>query len=125
MIGKILFPCAVVLAVLASACDDELPPEPEDGGLPPPPPVDAGPCTTLTYVVLGKPLLDGKCVSCHSAAVASGGVRLDTLNDVRSHSDHVIEHAVELVEPAMPYNQAPLPLEDRNKLREWLQCGAP
>jgi uncharacterized membrane protein len=110
---KILFPCILVLS-LASACDD-----PEVGT------DDAGTCSEVTYANFGKALLDSKCVSCHSASVASGGIRLDTLDDIKMHADHIIEHAVDLQPPAMPYNQAPLPQADRDKLKAWLDCGAP
>jgi hypothetical protein len=85
--NKTTLPCAVLFALaLAAGCDDELAPE-DDAGLP-------STCTELTYVNFGKPLLDGKCVSCHAGASASDGVRLDTLADVRVNSSEVIMHAV-------------------------------
>ena len=103
-----LFAC-----ILASACFDEDETEP-----------DAGSCAELTYLNFGKALIDAKCVGCHGASGA-GGVSLDSLDAIRSHASHIIEHAVELNPPAMPYMQSPLPLSDREKLRQWLDCGAP
>ncbi len=109
-----LFQGVLVLSLsLASACDDD-----ETGE-------DAGNCAELTYANFGKALIDGKCVGCHAGAAPAGGIRLDTLADIRSHTSHIIEHAVELNPPAMPYMQSPLPLADRDKLEQWLDCGAP
>ena len=115
-----LLPCAALLTLaLATGCDDELAPD-ADAGTP-----GTGGCTELTYVNFGKPLLDSKCVSCHSASVPSGDVRLDTVASVRASADEVIFHAVYQFPPAMPYNQPPLPQADLDKLEQWLNCGAP
>lgn len=115
---KTSFPYAVLFAfALAAGCDDEVAPD-GDGGLP------SG-CTELTYLNFGKPLLDSKCVNCHAGSSASGGVRLDTLAEVRANATEVIMHAVYQFPPAMPYNQPALPLADLEKLQEWLDCGAP
>jgi mono/diheme cytochrome c family protein len=81
---------------------------------------------TLTYKDFGKPLIDGKCVTCHSPqlAASNGGVDLSTLDEVKHWQEHVIEHAVEREEPAMPYNMPALPEADRKSLKQWLECGA-
>lgn len=105
--------CMLVLALATAACDDD-----ELGD-------DAGDCSELTYANFGKALIDSKCVGCHSGTAAAGGVRLDTLASIKQFTPHIIEHAVELNPPAMPYMQAPLPLADRDKLERWLDCGAP
>jgi uncharacterized membrane protein len=105
--------CCLLALVLVAACDDD-----ELG-------TDAGNCAELTYANFGKPLIDSKCVGCHAGAAPAGGVRLDTLDTIELHAAHIIEHAVDLNPPAMPYMQAPLPLADRDKLERWLECGAP
>jgi uncharacterized membrane protein len=102
------------LALALGGCFDEDEMEP-----------DAGNCAELTYANFGKALIESKCVGCHAGTAPAGGIRLDTVAEVRNHSSHIIEHAVELNPPAMPYMQAPLPLADRDKLEQWLVCGAP
>lgn len=119
MAGKILGRCIVAAALAligygVIACGD-------DGGS------DGPDCSasTLTYANFGRPLITSKCIACHSAIPADNDIRLDTLENIKTHSEHVIEHAVELEDPAMPYLMDALPQAQREDLRTWLECGAP
>jgi hypothetical protein len=50
-------------------------------------------------------------------------VRLDSLAGIVEYKPHVIEHAVNLVEPIMPSGTQGLPAADRERLKKWLNCG--
>jgi hypothetical protein len=118
MAGKILGRCIVAMALAlvgqgVIACG-------EDG--------DDGPdcsANTLTYVNFGEPLIRQNCLSCHGATPLNNMLSLTTQAAVKAESHEIIEHAVELEEPAMPFGLPPLPLEQRNNLKLWLECGAP
>lgn len=88
--------------------------------------VSAAGCTD-TYANFGqKFLMDSTCTTCHGATTAmalGNNVRLDTLDGVKEHKPHIIEHAVNLVEPIMPSNTKGLPAADRERLKKWLECG--
>ena len=111
---RILLYCSLLISLIgAVACSDK-----EDEG-------GSGACTDLTYATFAQPLLQQNCVGCHSGQSAASGVRLDSLSGVRANRLGINQHAVRLMEPAMPYNQAPLPRAERDLLEEWLDCGAP
>jgi mono/diheme cytochrome c family protein len=122
MLGKILTRCtmAAALALIGHgllACGDD-----GDGG------GGGANCSasTLTYANFAQPLFTQNCIACHGAVPIGNQVKLDSLASVKAASEEIIEHAVELEPPAMPYMPAaPLPVETRNNLRTWLECGAP
>jgi mono/diheme cytochrome c family protein len=110
------FGLACVLAAgLAAACGGD------SGG------EDTASCTD-TYDSYAKGFFATNCNSCHSAATfkASGGgeIQLDSLALVKEHEEHVLEHAVELEMPIMPYLTQGLPEADRQRLKKWYECGA-
>lgn len=93
----------------------------EDGGS------DGPDCSanTRTYENFGRSLIMTKCIACHSTTPLDNNVRLDSLTSIQAQADQIIEHAVDLKDPAMPYLQEPLPEAQREDLRIWLECGAP
>jgi hypothetical protein len=119
---KTLLRYIVAAALAVAACGDDDGDGDDTGGG-----ADSGTCGGLTYNGFAKALIDTNCVGCHGPATAAmaENVRLDTLASVKTNSEHIIEHAVELVEPAMPKGLPPLPEAQRQQLRQWLECGAP
>jgi uncharacterized membrane protein len=112
MIKRVLLGC-VVVAGLAAACGDD-----GDGG-------GGENCGVETYKNYIQPLFTTNCIVCHSAVPAGNTVQLHTLALVKEHEEHVIEHAVELEAPSMPYMLPALPQADRDKIENWYACGAP
>lgn len=141
MSKKFLIHCFAAATLALAACGDDGDdsggdPQPDSGVLPDAGGgVDAGgadaggnACDGLTYENYGKNVLSrtGFCLGCHSATPTDNTVRLDTLENVRTHANDIIQHAVEpRSEPKMPQNLPALPAEDQAKLKKWLQCGAP
>lgn len=84
-------------------------------------------CSTLslTYANFGENLIDEHCIVCHGTTPVGNALSLDTLEKVRAEADHIIAHAVDLVEPRMPYMLPALPQATRDDLEAWLECGAP
>ncbi len=108
------------LSVLATACVsfDEIDEYPcPDGG------------TTLSYTNFGKPFLDDWCNSCHSAPFegrhgAPEEVRFDSPSDVQRWKDRIFVRAA-LGNDSMPPGPNDPSGADRQRLAEWLSCGAP
>jgi len=84
-------------------------------------------CDGLTYASYAKALIDKRCAGlCHGAVPAGNSVKLDTLPNVKTHRQAIIDHAVEPRKvPVMPQNLPALPGADQVKLKKWLECGAP
>lgn len=53
-------------------------------------PYDQGNCDTgnVSYTLHIKPLLDNSCVSCHQVSNPSGGVLLDSYNQVKTYAEN-------------------------------------
>ena len=119
---SIIFPAALAATLAFAACGDD--PESDDttGG------ADAGAsCTTDTYLVYAQPFFKTNCTICHSAALdmsADKNVKLDTLEGIKASKEHILMHAVNLEAPIMPMTGA-LPAAERERLKKWLNCGAP
>lgn len=85
-------------------------------------------CGTDTYANYAQAYLTTNCtVACHGANAATLGnnMRFDTLDGVKTHKTHIIEHAVELKMPIMPSGSSGLPLAERTRLKSWIDCGTP
>lgn len=126
-----LFAALVLCAVTAGCHGDEHGQEAATGSSCP-----SGPAaSTLTYANFGKAFFDGYCQRCHASAV-TGAARngaptdhvFDTRTDIFTNKEHIDENAAagpNAVNTAMPPS-APTPsLAEREKLGEWLACGAP
>jgi cytochrome c5 len=91
--------------------------------------------SVLTYESFGKPFMTEYCVRCHSSSV-SGGARdgapidhnFDTLEGIRTFAEHIDESAAAgptHTNVNMPPSDPRPSLDQRQKLGEWLACGAP
>jgi hypothetical protein len=87
----------------------------------------AGGCGADTYMNFGQAFFMMHCIGCHGmqATFTGGGVRLDSIANIRMHTEHIIEHAVELELPIMPLGTMGRPQAERDRLKKWLDCGAP
>jgi uncharacterized membrane protein len=95
--------------------------------------IDDYPCppsgTQLTYESFGKSFLGAACNGCHSADEgyrhgAPEAYRFDTLDEVRSRADRIFVRAAASNTSMPPGPDDPNP-DDRDRLAEWLACGAP
>jgi mono/diheme cytochrome c family protein len=85
--------------------------------------------TKLTYEGFGRPFFLGKCNRCHSAETkdrqgAPENYVFNTRAEILEHKDRIF------AESAGPNNSMPPgpddpSIEERDKLAEWLVCGAP
>jgi hypothetical protein len=76
--------------------------------------------TTLTYANFGQPLFATNCttVGCHDRKSPV----LTTQSAIRQYTEAILDEAV--YTDAMPQNHG-MPIMEREKLGEWLACGAP
>ena len=95
--------------------------------------IDEYPCpptgTQLTYDSFGRGFFIAQCNSCHSAEAggrdgAPASYRFDTLDDVRLHKDRIFVRAA-ATNTSMPIGPNDPSSDDRDRLAEWLACGAP
>jgi uncharacterized membrane protein len=94
--------------------------------------IDDYPCppggTTLTYDDFGRDFLANNCQRCHGAPTserngAPGDFDFGTLEQVRAHEDRIFARAA-ADNTTMPPGPDDPPEEERQKLAEWLACGA-
>lgn len=109
------------LLVMLAACD------------PAPMTIDQMQCppdgTTLTYDNFGAQFMTDHCNSCHSAEYAArhgapDSYRFDTLDEVRMRAARIFVDAAgpNTSMPPGPYDPPP---DERDRLAQWLVCGAP
>jgi uncharacterized membrane protein len=83
-------------------------------------------CTSMPakYSTDIQPIMQSKCAisNCHNAATAAGGHILETYAQVKNAADHIMERVV--IQKNMPPT-GPLPTADINKIRCWINSGAP
>ncbi|MBD0287591.1 MAG: cytochrome c [Flavisolibacter sp.] len=75
-----------------------------------------------------QPILNANCVGCHGGGLVNGGVTLDNYTGVKTVAGNgkligVITHAPGF--PAMPQGSPKLPDCTINKIRAWINRGAP
>ena len=85
--------------------------------------------TTLTYDNFGAAFLDTYCNGCHSASTgdrhgAPDSFRFDTLDEVHAHAARIFVRAAG-PNTSMPPGPVDPPSDERDRLAEWLGCGAP
>ena len=81
--------------------------------------LECPPDSTLTYENFGEPAIDYHCLSCHATKERP---TLITLDQVRANKQAILREAVATT--SMPDGEDML-LDDRQRLGEWLACGAP
>jgi len=82
----------------------------------------------MKYAANVLPILQNNCYSCHGNGVVTAGVSLDGYANVKQKVDanlliNVITHAPGY--PAMPYGLPQLSACDINKIKAWVNTGAP
>ena len=110
-----------LLALLLCACD------------PPPLEMKDYPCpssgTPDTYASFGMQFLDVNCNICHAAPDgqrhgAPDSFTFVTLDDVHQHADRIFVRAAG-PNTSMPPGPNDPPADERQRLADWLTCGAP
>lgn len=90
--------------------------------------LDERPCppggTTLTYENFGRDFFDRQCVSCHGGANAYSSRSFTTVESIRTSRERIFVNSAG-GNVTMPPGPDDPPLEEREKLAEWLACGAP
>src|SRR6185437_3207642 len=95
--------------------------------------IDQWPCpsggTTLTYENFGGAFFASYCNSCHSAPDGQRNGAPDdevfgTLAQIRAHKDLIFINSA-TTNDAMPPGPDGPPLSERDRLADWLACGAP
>lgn len=85
--------------------------------------------TMLTYQNFGATFMETHCQSCHGSKSsdrlgAPGDFIFDAYDQVHSRADRIFARSA-ADNDSMPPGPADIPIEERNKLAEWLACGAP
>lgn len=85
--------------------------------------------TALTYENFGKGFIDAYCQSCHGSNAddrlgAPGEYIFDTAEQVQKHADRIFARSA-ADNDSMPPGPEDPPAEERERLAEWLACGAP
>ena len=134
---------ATVLVVFESACASSTPMDPnkdasvlgeeEGGGI-----ATKATCPatqTLTYANFGESFMTNYCLRCHSKSLQGAARKgapddhnFDTVEEIRALAEHIDEYAGS--GPAgtnefMPKSGPKPTVDDRQKLAEWIACGAP
>ena len=95
--------------------------------------IDQHPCppggTTLTFENFGRGFFSGYCNSCHSADNgnrngAPDTYAFDTIDEIRRHKERIFVRSAD-TNDSMPPGPDDPPLAERQKLGDWLACGAP
>ncbi len=95
-----------------------------------PMPIEEMPCpptgTMHTYDSFGAGFVDTYCNSCHATSKngAPAAFRFDTVEDIRTHAARIFVRSAG-PNTTMPVGPIDPPAEDRDRLAEWLACGAP
>jgi len=84
-----------------------------------------------------RPILAARCYPCHGPDVQQHGLRLDSLQAILSGSangkvvipgdsqnSHIVRRLLGLEQPQMPYGGPPLPAEQIDLVRKWIDEGA-
>jgi hypothetical protein len=84
--------------------------------------------TSISYATDIVPLLQSNCYSCHSLAASQGGISLEGYSRIKNFADNgrligAVSHAAGY--SPMPKNGSKLPDCEINKIRSWINDGAP
>ena len=85
-------------------------------------------CDTISFSKHVKPIIEANCISCHTpGGIGNGDFTTDIYAGLKSKADNntLRARAVDLtIAPTMPLNLPPLPEEQRNIIRCWIEAGA-
>jgi len=105
---------AMVVAACAGACGSKS--------------IEEHPCppggTTLTYRNFGEAFFTSYCVYCHGGANGYSSRSFTTLEAIRSNRERIFLNSAD-DNTTMPPGPNDPPESERQKLGEWLACGAP
>ena len=80
--------------------------------------------TALTYENFGRAFIDAHCIICHGGANAHSSRAFTSVDQIRAQRDRIFANAAAGNRSMPPGPDGPSP-EDRNRLADWLACGAP
>jgi hypothetical protein len=85
--------------------------------------------TKLTYDNFGRSFMQGNCQTCHGVPSkdrkgAPSGYDFSSIDDVRKYKSRIFSRAAS-DNTTMPPGPDDPPSEERERLAEWLACGAP
>lgn len=85
--------------------------------------------TQLTFENFGRQFLNVNCNTCHASTAghrhgAPESYAFDTIEGVHEHRERIFVRAA-ASNVSMPPGPEDPPAEDRDRLAEWLACGAP
>lgn len=80
--------------------------------------------TTLTYQDFGARFFAEYCVHCHGGPNSYSSRAFVTVESIRSQRDSIYRNAAR-GNDAMPPGPDEIPAAERERLGEWLSCGAP
>lgn len=80
--------------------------------------------TTLTYDNFGKPFFERYCIRCHGGPNAYSSRSFTTVDSIRAQRDRIFANAA-AGNTSMPPGPDDPSEEERDRLAEWLACGAP
>ena len=90
--------------------------------------MDQHPCppggTTLTYDTFGKGFVDAYCVRCHGGPNGYSSRAFTTVESIRASRERIYANAA-AGNTSMPPGPDDPPKAERDKLADWLACGAP
>ncbi|QHL86946.1 hypothetical protein GU926_05645 [Nibribacter ruber] len=127
--SRTVFVLLALAASMVSACSSDSADDPDPQPTPTPNPQDQQCVTTgVTYTNTVVSILSTNCYSCHSTAIATDGVVLDTYAGVKAQASTgklmgVITHSPGF--PAMPSGGAKLSDCNIAKIKKWVDDGAP
>lgn len=104
---------ALILAMMLVGCGAET--------------LDEHPCppnNTLTYENFGKQFFNAQCVRCHGGPNGYSSRSFTSVEAIRSDRERIYVNAAG-PNKAMPPGPDDPPESERNKLADWLACGAP
>ena len=86
----------------------------------------SGQAPTFSITISG--IISNNCSACHSATVASGGITLETYQQIKTLADNgtlkgVVTHSNGF--PPMPKNAQQLSQCNINAIVQWIEAGAP
>jgi hypothetical protein len=114
-----------ILAACSGGSEEDPNPNPQPQPQPQPQQCDTN---NVTFSATVAPILAANCYSCHSTAIATSGVVLDTYNGVKKQASNgtligVITHAPGF--PPMPDGGGKLSDCNIAKIKKWIDAGAP
>jgi len=80
--------------------------------------------TTLTYDNFGKQFINDYCVSCHGGPNGYSSRAFTTVESIRASKDRIYANAA-ADNTFMPPGPDDPPKSERDRLADWLACGAP